>query len=33
MKKAPTDPRQPRGLYETLITQALVERLRLLDGR
>ena len=33
MKKAPTDPGQARGLYETLITQALAERLRLLDAR
>jgi HKD family nuclease len=33
MKKAPTEPGQARGLYETLITQALAERLRVLDPR
>ena len=32
MKKAPTGSGQARGLYETLITQALAERLCLLDG-
>ncbi len=33
MKKTPADPSQARGLYETLITQALADRLRQLDPR